>query len=1384
MKKILFLPIFFAFWACKAQSPTIISQPIYVLKWAKVGDSVRAPIYFQGTHDTLATQAYARGFAGGSLGAGYGIKVTGSTIAIDSFNYRKMDSLYPVTDSTAILKINGRAYSYKMRGAVFSFNGRAAAIVPLENDYAAFYPKLDSLYNDPAWIGTLNWLKIVNIPQTLGGYGITNGVANGGGVLQWIADIEANRPTAPANGTFFFGIDDSVIRYFNGSRYIIAGGGGGVSGPDSIYRFQYGLNATRSGDTVNVKVDTTTLKQVFGSGSPGVVQLFTKYGLIINGTDTASVDTTTFLRWTDTVSKLPSRSWVLSRGFLTAETDPIATAKTITITGTSGRGIAIAGTAGQVLGANPTWTFTLDTTYGATLLALKDSAAALRTAIGGGGGISQVYNKYGTVITGGDSIAVDTTLFPRYKDTLSGPLATRTYVTGRGYLTTETDPVATAKMVSMNQLTNRGILITGLTSQPLSGNPSWTFVADTGYLSTLLGLTDTAQSIRTFFNNKTSQIFNKYGTFITGGDSVAVDTTKFTRFTDTVAKLATQSFVTGKNYLTAETDPVAIAKTVTLNGTSGRGIAIAGTAGQTIGGNPTWTLTADSTYLATLLALKDTSITLRGIINSKVGQIFNKYGTIISGGDSVTVDTTLFLRWKDTVTKAATQYFVTSKGYLTAETDPIALAKVITVNGTANRGISVAGIAGQALTSSPTWTFTLDTTYAATRNYVQNNFLPNGGAYHLKIQAANSSAGDTSYISGHDSTLVVTGIVDSLGFHHYVQNGRLVMYAAGGGSTTGPDTASIAQVLTTTGDSLKVNTTSVPAYLGTKVFVPAYTTTAAGLMSVPKGKRLDSTVTAKLGSFHRLVRAPWTQDSIEFKGINLEDTTGRLSIHLVGDTAHGLNWDIDASGLAGTGTVDSVTLIGSGSPIVSLTMTGNTKVNPTLNLSAGQGCAYCFLWNNNAGSAIPSYGKPSLTSPAFASQGTATTLLHGSASGNLSWSAINYATDGTGTLPVGSLPAFGGGQVAGAVGTGILNIGAGAITGANIGAGAVSLTTQVQGTLPAGLGGTGTGNSGQFLFSDTVRFSHPIGGNVTIASSGITQVTLPTGTSTLLSTTGAGTSLSGITWGVTGTPNEILVNNNTTTAQVGNLILALPQGIAPANTPVFTNLIASAMTTTGIPKYTTGTGFSIATPSDFPTLNQNTSGTAAALSAASTLPNGTTATTQATTDSSNNVATTKLVKQIAAGFGVTVTASSGVGDSVATVNPANGQLRRTTLYTLLKNNPLLSASSNTGTQAVANCSAPSTAHFIGGGPTTTTGYVMVTVTTANTPTQVEVYPGNYIVTASTDVIGTCTAANSGSSGMVAGIATGVTSDNGVMLTFIPTGTGSYTIQYVFNQIPH
>jgi len=371
MRKVLFLlSLLYAGYA-QAQIPQWINQPYIFLKWINVRDSMRCQIYFQGTNDTLATQAYARGHGGGGSGnplPGYGIKITGGdTVSIDTANYRKMDSLYVVTDSTFIVKINGRVYAYKMRGNVFSFNGRTAAVVPQDNDYAAFYPKLDSTYNDPSFISHISFPKITSLPYTLAGYNITDAVRNAGGVRTWQQDVYANRPAFGNLGAFFYATDSNAIYFDTGAgwtKVTTATSGGGT---DSAVLAGNLLIKTVSGTAITLKVDTNGLKSFIGTLT-GITQLFSKRGALISGTDTVGIDSSVVIAYTDTLSggKIVTKTFLTNRGYLTSETDPVATAKTITLTQVANRGVIIAGTAGQTLGSGPAWTITADTAFLAT----------------------------------------------------------------------------------------------------------------------------------------------------------------------------------------------------------------------------------------------------------------------------------------------------------------------------------------------------------------------------------------------------------------------------------------------------------------------------------------------------------------------------------------------------------------------------------------------------------------------------------------------------------------------------------------------------------------------------------------------------------------------------------------------------------------------------------------------------------------------------------------------------------------------------------------------------------------------------------------------------------------------------------------------------------
>lgn len=103
----------------------------------------------------------------------------------------------------------------------------------------------------------------------------------------------------------------------------------------------------------------------------------------------------------------------------------------------------------------------------------------------------------------------------------------------------------------------------------------------------------------------------------------------------------------------------------------------------------------------------------------------------------------------------------------------------------------------------------------------------------------------------------------------------------------------------------------------------------------------------------------------------------------------------------GGGTVTSFTA-GTLSPLFT-TSVATATTTPALSFSLSNAAAHTFFGNFTGSSGAPSYSSPTLASADFANQGTTTTVLHGNASGNPSWAAVNLATDVTGNLSVTNL---------------------------------------------------------------------------------------------------------------------------------------------------------------------------------------------------------------------------------------------------------------------------------------------------------------------------------------------------------------------------------------------
>jgi hypothetical protein len=105
--------------------------------------------------------------------------------------------------------------------------------------------------------------------------------------------------------------------------------------------------------------------------------------------------------------------------------------------------------------------------------------------------------------------------------------------------------------------------------------------------------------------------------------------------------------------------------------------------------------------------------------------------------------------------------------------------------------------------------------------------------------------------------------------------------------------------------------------------------------------------------------------------------------------------------VGGSGTVTSFSA-GNLSPLFT-TSVATATTTPALTFSLTNAGARTVFGNNGGSAAAPSYFTLVLASSMFQNQGTATTVLHGNAAGNPSWSAVNLATDVTGNLPVANL---------------------------------------------------------------------------------------------------------------------------------------------------------------------------------------------------------------------------------------------------------------------------------------------------------------------------------------------------------------------------------------------
>ena len=127
--------------------------------------------------------------------------------------------------------------------------------------------------------------------------------------------------------------------------------------------------------------------------------------------------------------------------------------------------------------------------------------------------------------------------------------------------------------------------------------------------------------------------------------------------------------------------------------------------------------------------------------------------------------------------------------------------------------------------------------------------------------------------------------------------------------------------------------------------------------------------------------------------------------------------------------------------------------------------------------------------------------------------------------------------------------------------------------------------------------------------------------------------------------NDITINGTA----LATIYAAIGQTMYIGTTGVAINRASAALTLAGITLTTPDIGTPSAgtlTNCTFPTLNQNTSGTAANLSGTPDLPNGTTATTQSAADNSTKLATTVYADTAAGGGGATVALDNLAGVAI------------------------------------------------------------------------------------------------------------------------------------------
>lgn len=131
----------------------------------------------------------------------------------------------------------------------------------------------------------------------------------------------------------------------------------------------------------------------------------------------------------------------------------------------------------------------------------------------------------------------------------------------------------------------------------------------------------------------------------------------------------------------------------------------------------------------------------------------------------------------------------------------------------------------------------------------------------------------------------------------------------------------------------------------------------------------------------------------------------------LGEIALGAGLTMSGSTISATGSGGTVTTVtvNALSPLFT-SVTSNPTTTPSTTFTLSNAAAHTFFGNFTGTSTSPSYSSPSLSSADFANQGTTTTVLHGNASGNPSWTSVGIndvsGSTGTGNFVFSASPAL------------------------------------------------------------------------------------------------------------------------------------------------------------------------------------------------------------------------------------------------------------------------------------------------------------------------------------------------------------------------------------------